>query len=377
MKTLLFRCRYSIWVFMIAAFVSIFCGCGKQSEPKAPATPTTSPADDGLTTRTAPSEGRWAEVRKGSIREFVPAVGSFRARQMTQIGAQVSGRVEKVLVDVGDLVKKDQELVRLDPAFFEIEVAQSKAVLEGAKVAKNNAELNYNRMKNLWEKPNASEPPSISRKIYDDAKLAFESAVAKVKEAEQALHYAEQRYRESIVRAPYDAVVTKRMVDPGESITSTPVTALLEIQEIAVLELDFSLPQSMLSNIKVGDDFTFEVEGITDGIGRGKIAVIFPAVDEATRSFKCRAYIDNHDLKYKPGLLAQVRVVDRVLNDVLVIPRKALEQTATGWQVLVSNDGHIQIRSVQVGLVTDELVQITGGLRAGNKVFIRFCEGAK
>lgn len=91
--------------------------------------------------------------RRGTIRQLVPAVGSFRARQTTRLGAQVSGRVLAVLVDVGERLKKDQELIRLDPALFQIERAQREAELEAAKVALAEAELNYTRMKNLWEKP--------------------------------------------------------------------------------------------------------------------------------------------------------------------------------------------------------------------------------
>jgi membrane fusion protein (multidrug efflux system) len=286
------------------------------------------------------------------------------------MGSQVSGRVEKVLVEVGDLVKKDQELLCLDPTFFNIEVAQRKSELQAAQVAMTDAELNFNRMKNLWEKPNSKEPPSVSRKIYDDARLKFEATTAQYQQAQHGVRYAEQRLRETVVRAPYDAVVSKRMVDPGQPVTATPATSLIEVQEVATLDLDFSLPQNMLGNIKVQTPFEFEVEGIENGKGTGTIALIFPVIDEATRSFRCRAWIQNPDLKYRPGLLAQIRVLNREIKNSLVVPRKALIQTATDWRAVVSNDGHISTRALNVGLVTDTLVEILGGVREGHKVFV-------
>lgn len=312
-------------------------------------------------------EGTWVPVVLGTVKDFVPAVGSFQSRQRTTIGSQVSGRVSQVLVDVGDRVKKGQELVRLDPVFFEIECEQNAALLEGAMVARQDARVNYNRMKNLWEKP-GNEPPSISRKLYDDAKLYYNRTCTKVKQAQAALKYSKQRYRESTIRAPYDAVVTRRMVDPGEPVTSAPTTYLLELHEVDTLELDFSLPQKMFSRIGKGDEFEFTVEGAGKGTGTGKIAVVFPTIDENTRSFKCRAYIDNTDGIYCAGLLANVRVVDRVAKDVLTVPRSALMQTATGWQVTVLEDHRRVLREVNVGIIMEKQAEIKSGLKVGEKV---------
>ncbi len=346
----------------------LVAGCGKsEANPNPPKGVT---AGKKTTPEVSLPKGSWVTVKRENIREFVPAVGSFQARKNTQMGSQVSGRVDKVLVEVGDLVKKDQELIRLDPTFFDIEVAQRKAELQAAKVAMTDADLNFNRMKNLWEKPNSKEPPSVPRKMFDDARLKLEATTAQFQQAQHGLRYAEQRLRETVVRAPYDGVVSKRMVDPGQPVTATPATSLVEVQEVGTLDLDFSLPQNMLGNIKVGTPFEFEVEGIENGRGTGTIALIFPAIDEATRSFRCRAWIQNPGLKYHPGLLAQIRVLNREMKNSLVVPRKAMVQTATGWQAVVSNDGHNSIRSLKVGLVTDNRVEILGGLNEGNKVFL-------
>jgi RND family efflux transporter MFP subunit len=347
------------------------CGGDKEAPAKAPAVSTASaPVRAEPASRAAGPEGTWITVTRGSIREYAPAVGSFHPRKTTQIGSQVSGRVRDVLVDVGDVVKKDQELVRLDPVFFEIEVAQSQAKIQAAKIAVTDAELNFRRMKNLWEKPSSSGPPSIARKLYDDARLKLEATTADRRQAEQALRYAEQRLKESVIRAPYDAVVTKRLVDPGEPVTAAPAIYLLNLQELKILELEFSMPQNMLSLVKVGTPLEFEVEGIAGGAGQGTIAVIYPAIEEATRSFHCRAYVENPNLKYRPGLLAQVRVLTGQIDGALVAPRKAVTQTATGWQVAISNNGHPVPRNVAVGMVTEDRVQITDGLKEGARVFM-------
>jgi membrane fusion protein, multidrug efflux system len=364
--------RLFIIVLVLIAGSALFLvgGCGKtETKPEAVGPASSVPETQPAVHKTIP-EGTWVPVKRENLREFVPAIGNFQARQSTQIGSQVSGRVDKVLVEVGDPVKKGQELVRLDPTFFDIEFAQRKAELHGTKVAMTDAELNFNRMKNLWEKPNSKEPPSISRKIYDDARLKLEATTAQYHQAEQGLRYAEQRLKETIVRAPYDAVVSKRMVDPGQPVTATPATFLLEIQEVSRLDLDFSLPQNMLGNIKPKTPFEFEVEGVNNGKGTGTITLIFPAVDEATRSFRCRAYIENPGMKYHPGLLAQIRVLNREVNSSFVIPRKSVVQTATGWEALVARGGQISIQALKVGVVTGDRVEVLSGLAEGDKVLI-------
>jgi multidrug efflux pump subunit AcrA (membrane-fusion protein) len=316
-----------------------------------------------------------------------------------------------VLVDVGDLVRKGQELVRLDPTFFQIEVQQRKADVasagahvelnkqeiktaeagvELAKAILADADLQLSRMKDLWEKPK-EQTQAISKSQYDDAVFKRQQAAANLeasqsrlkeasaeseesgfhlKQAQEALRYAQERLNEATIRAPYDAVVTARLVDTGESVTTMPVTHLLEIQEIGTLQLEFSLPQDMLSQVRGGTPVEFEVEGVEGGKGSGEISAVYPRLDEATRSFRCRVLVENEGLKFRPGLLAQVRVVVREVQDKLVVPLKALWRTATGWQVVVSNEGHPIPRNIEVGLMTQDEAEVLSDLREDDQVFV-------
>jgi membrane fusion protein, multidrug efflux system len=301
-----------------------------------------------------------------------PAVGSFRARQATRLGVQVSGRVQTVLVDVGDVVTEGQELLKLDPEFFRIEVVQRQAELDASRASLQEAEQNQSRMKSLFDKP-AGEAPSISRKQYDDSLTQFAGASARARGAEGALEFAKKRLDESVVRAPFNAVVTKRMVDPGEPVNSAPITYVLEVQEVELLDLEFSLPQELLDRVRKGTPLTYEVEGVANGRGRGTIGVIYPALDEATRSFRCRATVENPDLRFKPGMLAHVNVIEGPTiptSAKLTVPRKALTWIDGGWQVRVDQQGKPVSRSVRVGQLTDQQAEIQDGLKIGERVWV-------
>lgn len=358
----------------LVAMSSWSAGCDPQSHgARLDAQPTTAavspdaaqPQDDGTL------------VLRGTLRAYTPAIGSIRARQTTRLGPQVSGRVKEVLVDVGDYVTRGQTLVRLDPTFFEIDIEQRQAAIQSASgaLASTEADVAY-WQRELERQKDLHERGAGSTKEFDDAGTAFDRAVGnrdeqrgKLAEAERRLRYAEQSLAETEIRAPYDGVVTARLVDAGEPAPTMPPTQLIEIQEVGVLHLEFSLPQELLESVREGTPLEFDAEGVPGGAEAAAVAVVFPAIDAATRAFRCRSVIDNECHKYQPGMLVKVRVVIREAKDALVVPRAALASTAAGWQVTVLEDGRQAARSVKVGLMTDAQAQILDGLKEGDRVF--------
>ena len=312
--------------------------------------------------------GEWTPVTQRTLQRFTSAVGSLRANQRARLAAQVSSRVEKVLVEIGDIVHNGQELVRLDSQPFDIEVAQRKAGLQGARVARDDAQRNFDAAKELFERPEGMA--AISQQQFDGSKANLDLASARLAEAEAGLRAAEFRLKESHVRAPFNAIVTQRMVDAGDLVTSAPVTPLLEVQDVETLLLEFSLPQEMLASVHKGTPVSYEVSGASAARAAGTVQIVYPAIDEATRSFRCRVAVSNKDFRYRPGQLVQVRVLEREVPNALAVPRTALQQTANGWRVTVEADGKPQARPVKVGLLTEDAAEITQGLSAGQRVWI-------
>lgn len=345
---------------------SVAAAVPSASAPAAPAEPTPAPAP--VQSAVAEPAGQWVPVTRGVVYDLIGAVSTFRARQTTKLGSQVAGRVESVLVDVGDTVKKGQELVRLERNFFEIEVDQRKAELEQAKIAQHEVKVKLDRAKELW---GSGDTAVISRQAVDDAQSAYNLAQARVKKVEEDLRYAQERLKETVIRAPYDAVVSQRLVDPGEPIQAMFVTTLLEVQEISTLELLFPLPQERLPEVRVGMPVLFRVQGLDGYMGQGELETIYPQVDETTRSFRCRVIVKNDDLKLRPGLLGEVGVVKREIKGALTLPRHALTQTSRGYRVTVKQDGVPIDRDVEVGLVSLlDTAEIKSGLQEGDLVLI-------
>lgn len=350
-------------------------GCRKPAEaaaashgPEATAPPTAS--------QPAPAE-TWVTVATGSLTQQSPAIGEFVARQDTRLGTLVSGRVAEVLVDVGSRVQKGDVLLRLDKTLFAIEAEQKSASVAAAKGALASAEADVEYwVKELARQRDLQERGANSPKEVDDARIAWQRAVAvrdekngKLLEAEQELAWAQQRLTETEIRAPYDAVVTQRFVDPGDMAATAPPTDLLELREVGQLYLEFSLPQEMRRTVGVGTPVAFTVEGVTTVPQAAQVSLVFPSLDAATRAFRCRADIDNSVGMFVAGALARVWVTERTPPDTLLLPRAALEQSPDGWQVVTADAGDSPAsRRVTVGLLTDQQAEILSGLQAGARV---------
>jgi RND family efflux transporter MFP subunit len=234
-------------------------------------------------------------------------VGTAYPQHRAMLMAQVSGKVQNVLVEVGDQVVKGASLVILDPLFFNIDLRQKQAAVQEAKVHLADARLNYERMKKLWEKP-SGEVPAIPQKRYDDAKVHYQEAYVALQDAEEDLKRADANLAEATIHAPFDGVIAKKFVDPGETI-SAMTTKLLEIEDIATIYIEFSLPQAALSVIKVGSPLYIDCEELHIKALPAACDVIYPHLDEATRTVRCRATVDCKEQLIPPGTLVNVSIL--------------------------------------------------------------------
>lgn len=305
------------------------------------------------------------KVERCDVYEVIPAVGTLVALQTTRIGSQVTGRVDEVLADVGDVVTKGQPLVKLDTAFFLIEIDLRRAEIAAAKTHIDQAKQKSDRIERLW---NNGQNPAAAEQTRDDASFALNLAQAQTEQATQALRNAEQHLKEATILAPYDGIVTQRLVDPGELLTNMSSTHVMEIQQIDTLELHFALAQENFVSVKPGTRIQYQPDGAPGLAGVGVVERIFPSLDEATRTFRCRVLIDNKDMQLRPSMLMRVGVVVREAQGVLALPGGAVFPTPRGQAVRVPKDTGYEERAIKTGLVGSNRIEILEGLSEGESV---------
>lgn len=116
---------------------------------------------------------------------------------------------------------------------------------------------------------------------------------------------------------------------------------------------------------------TFRIDGTGEAPRAGEVATVYPALDEATRSLRCRVVVPNEPAALAPGSLVQVEAVVRTIEEALVVPRAALERDGSGWVLTVERGGARERRTVEVGLVTADEAQILSGVEPGDRVLVR------
>ena len=235
-----------------------------------------------------------------------PVNGTLYPIQLTKISSQVAGRILEIHADVGSIVAKDQILMKLDPVFFDMEYQKAENAFQMASLLYEDAGKEYQRMKNLWEKT-GDEKPSVSKKQYEDAMTHFKQKQILLSQAALDLEYLKTRLSEASIKAPYSGVITKRYVDIGETISTTPIVHLLEIMDASKIIFEFSLPQDISYQVKEGMAVITEIEGLKQAFV-GKIDTVFPSVDSTNRCFKCKVILDNEKGLLRPGSFARGKI---------------------------------------------------------------------
>ncbi len=181
------------------------------------------------------------------------------------------------------------------------------------------------------------------------------------------LELVEARLIKTKIHAPFGGIVGLRDVSVGSYLT--PQTRIATLQDVNPVKVDFSVPEKYVRYLQTGTDIQFRTKG-TEEAHTGTIAAVEPLVDLETRSLTIRATSPNPDGDLVPGAFADVEIVVRRIEGALAVPNRAVIPELGGKKVFVVADGEAQPRSVETGLRTAELIEVTRGLEANDQVIV-------
>jgi membrane fusion protein (multidrug efflux system) len=293
-----------------------------------------------------------AEVQVESWQPHLQAVGSLVANQGILVTTEVAGKVSEIRFESGQQVEVGTLLLQLDDSI-------DRAELEGIVAERRLAEMQFKRREELVEKK------TISRSDYDEAQLRLENARAQL-DTKQA-QIAKKR-----ITAPFSGLLGIRQVDLGEYLQ--PGAAIVPLQALDPLYVDYSLPERHLGLISVGQTVQIEVQAYAGETFTGRISALNPGIDPGTRSLRIRATLANPQSRLRPGMFAEVRTILPQRPAVLTLPQTAITYNPYGDSVFVIEDGEtgttVQRRQVETGGVRNGRVEIAQGLQAGERVVI-------
>src|SRR5437867_889767 len=215
-----------------------------------------------------------APVEARDIRFVVNAAGDIGPADQVSVRPEVNGRIAELPVDIGDKVKKDALLCRLDDKDLQIERTSHLAEIDGAKFQVQKARRNYERGKNLFEQR------LISLEAFDDLKTEFDLASNALDRAASALHLVEDRLSKTKILAPFDCTVLTRPVSVGQAVSgSAGVNAGTEILTISNLQemiITAHINQADVTRLKAHQSADVQVESVPDLRMKGVVARIAP-----------------------------------------------------------------------------------------------------
>ena len=278
--------------------------------------------------------------------EDIPQTETYTATVESDVKNNISPntplRIEKILVDVGDVVRKGQVLVTLD-----------QTNLISTKLQTENAKIEFERMEALYK------IGGISKSDYDKAKLLYDTNAT----------LAKQLAENAQLIAPVSGVVTARNYDNGDMYNGQ--TPVLTIEQTNAVKLNVNVSESYYKLLKKGMPASITLDAYEGEEFTGKVTIVSPSIDATTHTFKAEITINNKDQKVRPGMFARA-TIDFGSKSHTVIPDVALvKQIGAGDRyVYVYKDGKVSYNKVELGKHMGDKYEILSGVNAGDQVVI-------
>ena len=290
-----------------------------------------------------------AEIQKSPFLEILEGLGTVKANESVTLNPTVKDRITEIFFKDGDAVEAGRVLVKMSDD-------EEKSLLNEAKAALKEQQLKFERVRNL-----------VKRKAVSQAQL--EEAEGLLKRAEAQVANLEARLRDYTIRAPFSGVLGIRQVSPGAVVdTDTVITTL---DDLSVVHIDFSAPETYLSELRPGLSVTARSKAYPDRHFEGKVSVVDSRVDAVSRSVTVRANIPNPDYALKPGMLLTVDLI-RKETETLMVPEEAIfmeKDRKFVWMVDAQNG--VNRREITTDRRRPGDVEVLSGLEVGDRVIVQ------
>ena len=282
------------------------------------------------------------QVSQQEIDQIYDFTSTVEPMYKNYISSAGGTRIEKIFVEVGDRVSKGQTLVRMEST--NVVTAQTQLDNLGVELA---------RVKALYQSGGASKQQVDQLQTqYDVAK----KNIANLKE-------------NITLVSPISGVVTLRNFDNGDVSGSSPI---LQVMQISPVKLKFSINESFYSKVKLGMSVKAKVEVFGEEEFAGKITLISPTIDAASRTFYVEAQFTNANQKLRPGMFGRAELNLGRANTILISDKAVVKQNGTNdkYAYVVKDDNTVEYRQITLGRRFNDKYAVLDGLNAGEKVVV-------
>ncbi len=309
----------------------------------------------------------------GGTSTGLDASGYVVARRKATLSAKILGKVVEVNFEEGQTVKAGDIVARLDDSNYEASLRQAQALARQAKAAMDNTTPIYARYQHLKSQGAISTDAVENQRLsYDNARTAYDVALAQV-------GLAQSNLRDTLVRAPFDGVVTVKVAQVGEVVAPSAAgggdtrTGIVTIVDMDSLEVQVDVAENYIERVEVGGQAVIHLEAYPELEFPGSVIAIIPTADQSKGTVLVRVAIKGKDSRILPQMAARVSFMTApdkgpAVARVAVPVTAVLVQGKTGTVFVMKDDGTVEKRDVALGLKTQASVVILSGLTAGDRL---------
>lgn len=316
-------------------------------------------------------------VNRQDISNQIRSFGNIKAKDIVEITPQVSNRVTKIHVDLGDSVRQGEPLAKIYDVPFKDQYNQALANLEQSRATFQRDSLQFERQKKLYERD------LISSTEFDNARATYQNSKAQLQASRANLTQSKENLENTVVRSPVFGVVLSRNISEGDVATTGQVA--FEIANLTGYETRVYLPYEEWRAVNVGQQVTFRVSNQRETSAKGRVSRISPRLDPTTGLGEVVITITETGNSIFQGVLVESIINVETREEAIVVPRSALvenvqtliEPESNTIQItrnysafIVENDSVAVKRDLELGIEQGDRVEIISGLQAGDQIVV-------
>ena len=293
------------------------------------------------------------------VSQSVDQIGNYTATTeadvVNNITTAMPNRIKAIYVDEGQKVSKGQRLVALDDVntdSYELQVANAEANLK-------NVEINYNRAVELYKIGGGT------KQSVEQMELSLINAQNALASAKRALQNGKEN---TVLTSPISGVVTARNYDAGDMTGQLPILTIAQVQPVKIV---INVSESELAKVNNGMPAVVKFDTYGEEEFAGKVTMVAPTVDVATRTFGVEVTVANKDNRILPGMFARVELNLGTMEHVVVPDKAVVKQPGSGnYYVYVYKDGKVSYNQVQLGQRMGDKYELISGVESGSQVVV-------
>ena len=314
---------------------------------------------------------RTVPVQRQDLQVEIKAIGTVIPTHIVNVQSQVSGVLQQIYFKEGQIVKRGQLLAQIDPAPFQVALAQAEGTRQQNLAQLHNAETELQRYQLLFKQDSiAKQQVEQQLALVNQLKGQIQANKAQVDAAKLQLSYTK-------IYAPIEGRVGFRQKDAGNLIQANESAGLVSITQVHPIFVQFSVAENYLANLrqslKNGDKVLVTAWDKTEQkqLALGHVQAIDNQIDISTGTLKIKAIFANHDDALFPNQFVNVRLNTQTIQNAISIPSDAVQHGAKGSYVYIINpQNKAEIRMLKLGMTSNGQIEVLDGLKGSEKVVL-------